>query len=106
MPTLVKVSSPLHSTLLVAACAAFGIAALTARSADEATAVKPVPVQAHPPLEAVPTTPLTHAVQERMRQCNAQADKQKLQGAARETFVKGCMQPKRLMKPVTSPQSR
>jgi hypothetical protein len=104
MRRLVKFTSPLHPTLLVAACAAFAIAALSARSADDATAVRPV--QAHPPLEAVPTTPLTHAVQERMRQCNAQADKQKLQGAARETFVKGCMQPKRMMRPVASPTAR
>ena len=106
MRKTVKFTSALHPTLLVAACAALGVAALNARSADDTPASRPVQVQAHPPPEAVPTTPLTHAVQERMRQCNAQADKRQLQGAARETFVKGCMQPKRLMKPGASPAAR
>jgi len=105
MQSLVKLSSStIHPTLLIAVCAAFAVAALTARSADDAAPVKPV--QARPPLQAVPTTPLTHAVQERMRQCNAQADKMKLQGAPRENFVKGCMQPRRLNAPPTSSAAR
>jgi hypothetical protein len=79
----------------VLACAALAIAALAAApSPPDAPPTKPV--QARPPREAVPTTPVTHAVQERMRQCNARADGNKLQGSRRETFVKNCMQPPRV----------
>jgi len=104
MQSLVKFSSALQPTLLVAACAAFVVVALSARSDDAPTAVKPV--QARPPLQAVPTTPLTRAVQDHMRQCNADADKRKLQGAPRETFVKSCMQPKRPSTPASSTAAR
>ena len=104
MQSLVKFSSAIQPTLLVAACAAFVVVALNARSDDTPTAVKPV--QARPPLQAVPTTPLTRAVQEHMRQCNAEADKRKLQGAPRETFVKSCMQPRRPSTPPRTSASR
>jgi hypothetical protein len=83
------------------ACAALAIAALAGPSPPDATPTKPV--QARPPPEAVPTTPVTHAVQERMRQCNARADGNKLQGQRRESFVKNCMQPSRAHPAPASP---
>jgi psiF repeat len=49
------------------------------------------PVTATPPLAAVPATPVSKNVQQRMRACNASADARKLQTAARETFLKSCM---------------
>lgn len=49
------------------------------------------PVTATPPLLAVPATPVSKNVQQRMRACNATADARKLQTAARETFIKSCM---------------
>ena len=52
------------------------------------------PVTATPPLQAVPATPLSKNVQQRMRGCNASADAKKLQAATRETFIKGCMAPR------------
>jgi hypothetical protein len=91
--TLAWLASYAQPALAVLACAALAIAALAAPSPQDAPPTKAV--QARPPLEAVPTTPVTHAVQERMRQCNARADGNKLQGQRRETFVKNCMQPTR-----------
>ncbi len=61
--------------------------ALPARAADAATH----PVTATPPLVAVPATPVSKNVQQRMRACNATADARKLQTAAREAFIKSCM---------------
>ncbi|HTV78484.1 MAG TPA: PsiF family protein [Steroidobacteraceae bacterium] len=49
------------------------------------------PVTATPPLQAVPATPVSRSVQQRMRSCNASADARKLQATARETFLKSCM---------------
>jgi hypothetical protein len=49
------------------------------------------PVTATPPLVAVPATPVSKNVQQRMRACNATADARKLQTAAREAFIKSCM---------------
>jgi hypothetical protein len=49
------------------------------------------PVTATPPLVAVPATPVSKNVQQRMRACNATADARKLLTAARETFIKSCM---------------
>jgi hypothetical protein len=49
------------------------------------------PVTATPPLVAVPATPVSKNVQQRMRACNATADARKLQTAVRETFIKSCM---------------
>ena len=49
------------------------------------------PVTATPPLVAVPATPVSKNVQQRMRACNATADARKLQAAPRETFLKSCM---------------
>ena len=51
----------------------------------------PRPVTATPPLVAVPATPVSKNVQQRMRACNATADARKLQAGARETFIKSCM---------------
>jgi hypothetical protein len=48
-------------------------------------------VTATPPLLAVPATPVSKNVQQRMRACNATADARKLQTAAREAFLKSCM---------------
>ncbi len=48
-------------------------------------------VTARPPLQAVPATPVSKSVQQRMRGCNATADAKKLQTTARETFIKSCM---------------
>ena len=48
-------------------------------------------VTATPPLVAVPATPVSKNVQQRMRACNASADARKLQTAAREAFIKSCM---------------
>jgi hypothetical protein len=67
--------------------------ALAARSADQTTPARPV--TARPPLEAVPVTPMPKTMQLKMHQCNQAADEKKLQGAPRETFIKGCMTPPR-----------
>jgi len=56
--------------------------------ADSGTAP---PVTATPPLMAVPATPVSKNVQQRMRACNATADARKLANAAREAFIKSCM---------------
>jgi psiF repeat len=48
-------------------------------------------VTATPPLLAVPATPVSKNVQQRMRACNATADARKLQTATREAFIKSCM---------------
>ena len=52
------------------------------------------PVTATPPLQAVPATPVSKNVQQRMRGCNAAADAKKLGAAGRETFIKTCMAPR------------
>ena len=91
LPRLGPYAAPACAVL---ACAALAIAALAAQSPPQ-DVLPTKPVQARPPPQAVPTTPVTHAVQERMRQCNARADGSKLQGSRRETFVKNCMQPPR-----------
>ena len=75
--------------------------ALVARSADQTTTARPV--TARPPLEAVPVSPMSKNLQAKMRQCNAAADGKKLQGAPRETYLKGCMAPPR--KPETPARS-
>jgi hypothetical protein len=61
--------------------------------ADSATVAPPV--TATPPLQAVPATPVSKNVQQRMRGCNASADAKKLQTTARETFIKSCMAARR-----------
>jgi hypothetical protein len=53
------------------------------------------PVTATPPLQVVPATPVSRNVQQRMRGCNSSADAKKLRAAARETFIKSCMAPRR-----------
>ncbi|HEY6454616.1 MAG TPA: PsiF family protein [Steroidobacteraceae bacterium] len=53
------------------------------------------PVTATPPVQVVPATPVSRSVQQRMRACNSTADAKKLRAAARETFIKGCMAPRR-----------
>jgi hypothetical protein len=53
------------------------------------------PVTATPPLQVVPATPVSRNVQQRMRACNTSADAKKLRSAARETFIKSCMAPRR-----------
>jgi hypothetical protein len=53
------------------------------------------PVTATPPLQVVPATPVSRNVQQRMRACNTTADARKLRAAVRETFIKGCMAPRR-----------
>jgi psiF repeat len=53
------------------------------------------PVTATPPLQAIPATPASHNVQQRMRGCNAAADARKLAAAAREAFIRSCMAPRR-----------
>ena len=53
------------------------------------------PVTATPPLQVVPAAPVSRNVQQRMRACNTTADTRKLRAAARETFIKGCMAPRR-----------
>ncbi len=53
------------------------------------------PVTVTPPLQVVPATRLSTNVQQRMRECNSSADSRKLPGAARETFMKSCMAPRR-----------
>jgi hypothetical protein len=73
-----------HSLLAVLICLA---PALPAWAADATTH----PVTATPPLVAVPATPVSKNVQQRMRACNATADAKKLQTAAREAFIKSCM---------------
>ena len=63
------------------------------------------PVTATPPLQAVPATPVSKNVQQRMRGCNATADARKLQATVRETFIKGCMAPRR-SHPLSRPGSQ
>ncbi|HTY94491.1 MAG TPA: PsiF family protein [Steroidobacteraceae bacterium] len=71
-----------------------GPLALPQAKADTAGTISH-PVTATPPLQAVPATPASKNVQQRMRGCNAAADAKKLQAAARETFIKSCMAPRR-----------
>ena len=63
------------------------------------------PVTATPPLQLVPATPVSHNVQQRMRACNTSADAKKLHAAARETFIKICMAPRR-SHPLSRPGSQ
>jgi hypothetical protein len=71
-----------------------GIAlAVPVTHADSGTVAQPV--TATPPLQAVPATPVSKNVQQRMRGCNASADAKKLQTTARETFIKSCMAARR-----------
>lgn len=72
--------------LLLAVLAGFALVVPLAQAADAAH-----PVTATPPLVAVPATPVSKNVQQRMRACNATADARKLQASARETFIKSCM---------------
>jgi hypothetical protein len=65
--------------------------ALAVPVVQAATASTTQPVTATPPLMAVPATPVSKNVQQRMRACNATADAKKLQTAAREAFLKSCM---------------
>ena len=77
--------------LLLLTC---GIAlAMPIAHADSGTVAHPV--TATPPLQAVPATPVSKTVQQRMRGCNATADAKKLANAARETFIKSCMAARR-----------
>jgi hypothetical protein len=71
--------------------------ALTLQSvaAADTTSTASRPVSVTPPLLAIPATPVSKNVQQRMRACNATADAKKLQPAARETFIKSCMAPRR-----------
>jgi hypothetical protein len=64
--------------------------ALAAPAVQADTASTPA-VTATPPLVAVPASPVSKNVQQRMRACNATADARKLQTAAREAFIKSCM---------------
>ena len=73
--------------LTLQSAAAAGTAAATDSSAG--TASRPVSVT--PPLLAIPATPVSKNVQQRMRGCNAAADAKKLAPASRETFIKSCM---------------
>ncbi len=64
-------------------------------------------VTATPPLQVVPASSGSKSVQQRMRGCNTAADSRKLAGAARETFIKSCMAPRRsrsLSRPGSQPQ--
>lgn len=72
---------------LLAVLTGLALATPAVRAADPTTH----PVTATPPLVAVPATPVSKNVQQRMRACNATADARKLQTAARETFIKSCM---------------
>jgi hypothetical protein len=74
-----------HSLLAVLTSLALGMPV----QADTVSSAHPV--TATPPLVAVPATPVSKNVQQRMRACNATADARKLQTAARETFIKSCM---------------
>jgi psiF repeat len=71
-----------------------GIALAMQMARADAGTVAP-PVTATPPLQAVPATPISKNVQQRMRGCNATADAKKLQTAVRETFIKNCMAARR-----------
>ena len=73
------------------------VLAMPMAHADSGTVAHPV--TATPPLQAVPATPVSKSVQARMRGCNATADAKKLQATARETFIKGCMAPRRSRAP-------
>ena len=88
------------SPRLLSVTAAIALAMRLAH-ADPATVVRPV--TATPPLQAVPATPVSKKVQQRMRACNASADARKLQATARETFIKSCMAPRHGHAPAASP---
>jgi len=77
----------LLSSTLLAVLIGLVLATPAVRAADPTT----LPVTATPPLVAVPATPVSKNVQQRMRACNATADARKLQTAVRETFIKSCM---------------
>ena len=79
--------------------------ALAMRLAHADPAAVAPPVTATPPLQAVPATPVSKNVQQRMRGCNATADARKLQATVRETFIKGCMAPRR-SHPLSRPGSQ
>jgi psiF repeat len=72
--------------LLFAVLSGLALVAPLAQAAGAAS-----PVTATPPLVAVPATPVSKNVQQRMRACNATADARKLEASARETFIKSCM---------------
>ena len=101
-------SRRLSALLLGALLALPGLTALAAaNSAPSSSAPAPAHphphVTARPPLQAIPATPGTGTVQQRMRQCNGQADAHKLRDASRETFIKSCMATRRpARKPVSS----
>lgn len=79
------------------------VLAMQTAHADSGTVAHPV--TATPPLQAVPATPVSKNVQQRMRGCNATADAKKLQATARETFLKSCMAPRR-SRPLSRPGSQ
>ena len=84
------------STLLacaLTACAALTLATAPPALAADSSAPRPHPhVTARPPLQVIPASPAgASSVQQRMRQCNGQADSRRLRDAARETFIKNCM---------------
>lgn len=65
---------------------------LPALAADGSTPAPHPHVTARPPLQVIPASPAgAGSVQQRMRQCNVQADTRKLHDGARESFIKGCM---------------
>jgi psiF repeat len=73
---------------------ALSLGAALAAAADSGSTL-PRPVTATPPLLAVPATPVSKNVQQRMRACNATADARKLAPSAREIFIRSCMAPHR-----------
>ncbi len=90
MPSALLVVTIALSLQSVAAAAT---ADATGTSSPTKTTSRPVSVT--PPLLAIPATPVSNNVQQRMRACNATADAKKLQPTARETFIKSCMAPRR-----------
>jgi hypothetical protein len=68
-----------------------GIVLAAPAAASDPTTPATHPVTATPPLQAVPATPVSKNVQQRMRNCNGGADARKLTATARETFIKSCM---------------
>jgi hypothetical protein len=81
---------------VLAACGLLALSGMLPALATDDQVSTPDPSRVHitarPPLQVIPATPAgAGLVQQRMRQCNEQADAHKLRDGSRETFVRGCM---------------
>lgn len=80
-----------RGVVLAATCAMLAFGAAAARAGGSTA---PAVVTAHPPLEAVPVNPGARAQQSLLRRCAAAARARRLQGAARDKYVRSCAAPR------------